>query len=369
MQDFPRFSDLPAELRIQIWRETCPAPGVHVFDVCIPSAQTGLRVSQIQEELKSRDVEIEPPSSVFLDQVMVSQTQNRPASQRDTNKQPPHACRSIESKCSLTADPSTYLISDSVRQSCPEASFSLQPPASASNPNNPNSTNLNSIHLPLRGQGGKQIHYNNISDILHLRFGPSVSYASPFDPGMLNPNDGSEDAYLRVFKSSLSDALLYPWSTGFMLTLQNARSVALDIADLQLEMGLSPRNGFAREAVYQEVKCLAARLARGLEALYVVDYCVGRCRGSIDEMNGLDKTRGELSRNSECNAGEKDPDVFYGNGVTYREVFSLESLGWSEDTPVFIVLEVFAEAIREQQREEGKGCFQGVRVLACEKSG
>ncbi|KAL5043637.1 hypothetical protein BDW71DRAFT_187482 [Aspergillus fruticulosus] len=367
MQDFPRFNDLPAELRIQIWRETCPVPGIHVFDVCIPSVKTGLRLSQAQE---LRHVEISPPSSVFLDQVMVA-PKNRPVSQNDTNQQPRHTCRNASSKCSLTSDPSTYLITDSIRQSCPEASSSLgsQPPASSSNPDNPNSIKLNSIYLPLRGQGGKQIHYNNISDTLHLRFSRSASYASAFDPGMLNPNDGSEDAYLRVFKSSLSDVLLYPWSKGFTTTLQDARRVALDKADLQLEIDLSSRNRFTRDAVYQEVNCLAAHFARGLEVLYVVDYCVGGCSGGIDERNGADKIRGELSRHLGDNVGERDPDVFYGNGVTYREVCSLESLGWSEETPVFMVLEMFAEAIRKQQQEEGKDCFQGVRVLACEESG
>ncbi|KAL6236462.1 hypothetical protein BDW75DRAFT_206867 [Aspergillus navahoensis] len=367
MQGFPHFNDLPAELRIQVWRQTCPAPGIHVFDVCIPSAQTGLRISQAQE---LRHVEIEPPSSIFLDQIMVP-SKNRPAFQKDSNKQQTrHICRNATSKCSLTSDPSTYLMTDSIRQSCPEASSALgfQSPASSSNPSNTDSTKLNCIHLPLRGHGGKQIHYNNISDTLHLRFGPSTSYTSAFDPCMLNPNDGSEDAYLRVFKSSLSDALLYPWSTGFTSTLQNARRIALDLADLQLEMGLGLRNGFVYEAVYQEVECLAARLARGLEVLYVVDYCAGRCRG-ISKKDGLSKRRGELSKESGYNAGEEDPDIFYGNGVTFREVFSLESLDWSEESPVFMVLEMFAEALREQQREEGKVCFQGVRVLICEEPG
>ncbi|KAL4740784.1 hypothetical protein BDV11DRAFT_84692 [Aspergillus similis] len=374
MQDFPRFNDLPAELRIQIWRATCPAPGIHVFDVCIPSGQTGWRISQVQKGLKSGHLGNISPSSVFLDQLMVSrttQTNKRPASHRGTTKQLRHTCRNADSICSLTSDPSIYLVADSIRQSCPEASSSLQPLLSAplSNPNGDINTKLNSIHLPLRGQSGKQIHYNNILDTLHLRFGPPTSYASPFDPGMLNPNDGSEDAYLRIFKSSLSDVLLYPWSNEFTLTLQNARRVALDIADLRLEIGLSSRNRFSREAVYQELECLASRLARGLEVLYVVDYCAGGCRSPTGEMDGLTNTRGELWRMLAHKPDERDPDVFYGNGVTYQEVICLESLGWNEETPEFIVLRMFAEAIRKQQGKEDQGCFQGVRVLACQTSG
>ncbi|KAL4751462.1 hypothetical protein BDW72DRAFT_91543 [Aspergillus terricola var. indicus] len=374
MQDFSRFNELPAELRIQIWRAACPAPGIHVFDVCIPSAQTGWRISQVQQGLNSGHLGNSIPSSVFLDQLTVSQnTQSKtgPASQRGTTKQSQHTCRNANAICSLISDPSTYLIADSIRQSCPEASSSLQPLPSAplGNPNGNISTKLNSIHLPLRGQEGKQIHYNNLLDTLHLRFGPPTSYASPFDPGMLNPNDGSEDAYLRIFKSGLSDVLLYPWSNEFTLTLRNARRVALDMADLHLEIGLSSRNRFARETVYQEVECLASRLAKGLEVLYVVDYCAGGCRSRTGEMDGLTNTRGELWRMLAHKTGERDPDVFYGNGVTYQEVTSLESLGWSEETPVFIVLKMFAEAIREQQGEEDQGCFQGVRVLACQTSG
>ncbi|KAL4813655.1 hypothetical protein BDW67DRAFT_192706 [Aspergillus spinulosporus] len=366
MQEFPRFDDLPAELRIKIWQAACPAPGIHVFDVCIPSAQTEWRISQAQQGSKSRHVGNGSQSSVFLDQFMVSETKNRSVSQKCTTNQSRHTCRNVNANCSLTSDPSIYLVADSIRQSCLEASSSLQPRQSApsSNPNDKISTKVNSIHLPLRGQRGKQVNYNNILDTLHLCFGPPTSYASPFDPGVLNPNDGSEDAYLRIFKSGLSDVLLYPWSNDFTLTLQNARRIALDIADLDLEIGLSSRNRFARETVYQEVECVASRLAKGLEVLYVVDYCAGDCRSR--EMNGLENARGELRSMLSHNAGERDPDVFYGNGVTYREVTSLESLGWTEETPLFIVLRMFAEAIREHQEEENQRCFQGVRVLACQ---
>lgn len=369
MQDFPRFNDLPAELRIQIWRATCPTPGIHVFDVCIPSAQTGWRISQAQKGLKSRHVGNGSPSSVFLDQFIVSKDKSRLVSQRGTTKQSRHTCSNANANCSLTSDPSIYLVADSIRQSCLEALSSIQPRPSAPslNPNDKISTKVNTIHLPLRGQGGKQVHYNSILDILHLRFGPPTSYASPFDPGVLNPNDGSEDAYLRIFKSGLSDVLLYPWSDELTLTLQHARRIALDIADLHLEIGLGPRNRFARETVYQEVECLAARLAKGLEVLYVVDYCAGSCRSR--ETDGMGNTQGELRKMLAYTTGEREPDVFHGNGVTYREITSLESLGWNEETPMFIVLKMFAEAIREQQGEEDQGCFQGVRVLACQTSG
>ncbi|RDW76291.1 uncharacterized protein DSM5745_06283 [Aspergillus mulundensis] len=366
LQGFPRFYDLPAELRIQIWREACPTPGIHAFDVCIPSPQTGLRIFQARAEVKGEDVhmQFEPPTSVFLDQVVVPQTKNKPVPQSDSNKRDQSTCRNANTKCSLTSDPSAYLLTDSIAQSCPEASSSFNPPAS-SNRSSTTNTKINTVNLPIRGPKGKQIHYNNLTDTLHLRFGPSVLANTPFDPWFLNPYDGSEDAYIRVFKGSLSDILLYPWSTELTGTLQSARRIAIDIADLQMEM--APTHAFALEAIYQEVECLVARFAKGLEVLYAVDYCMGQCRRC--ETAGV-KVRGDLTRKLDYIAGEREPDVIYGNGATYSEVYDLEALGWSEETPAFIVLKMFAEAIGKQQREEGKGevCFQGVRVLACRQS-
>ncbi|KAL4905771.1 hypothetical protein BDW74DRAFT_12694 [Aspergillus multicolor] len=365
LQDFHRFYDLPPELRIQIWREACPTPGIHAFDICIPSPQTGLRIAQAREKLKGEDGHFEPPTSVFLDQVVMPQAKNNPIPTKDTNKQDKSTCRNTESKCSLTSDPSTYIMSNSIAQSCPEASSSLKPPAPLSNQSN-------TITLPIRSQNDNKITYNNKTDTLHLRFGPSVSSNTFLDPWFLNPYDGSEDAYIRVFKSSLSDILLYPWSNEFTDTLQNARRIALDIADLALEMMTA--YDFAREAIYQEVECLVTRFARGLEVLYVVDYCAGGCKGYGAAGRGVQPgVRGNLSRKLKYKAGaaggEREPDVFYGNGATYSEVFDLETLGWSEETPAYIVLKMFAEAIGKYQREEAGGegemCFQGVRVLAC----
>lgn len=79
------------------------------------------------------------------------------------------------------------------------------------------------------------------------------------------------------------------------------------------------------------------------------------------------RTKDGLSRKLGFDKGERSPDVFYGNGATYREVFALEELGWNEASTGFLIARDLALAIwnKQMSSEPQKPCFQGVRVLAC----
>ncbi|KAL4781532.1 hypothetical protein BJX76DRAFT_363543 [Aspergillus varians] len=363
MQRFPRFPCLPSELRIQIWQETRPRPGIHAFNVCIPSHANYPQISQAQYEPRTAENESEPLSGVFFDQITVPQAKNLVLPSRPhINTSSTEQNLQCDAKSDPSSDPSAYLVTDSVRQSCPEAlsSLEIQP---VSNTRNINESN-NSVHLPARGHD-KRIWYDNTSDVLLLQFSRPIS----LNMGMLDPNGGAEDDYTRVFKSWLSDIFLYPWSSEFTSTLLNARRVAIDVAEIETEM--SPLSSIFREIIYQEVQCLSYWLQNDLEVLYVVDRCVGRCRGC--RKGGLDissltaQAKRGLSKRLEHHVVERESDVFYGNGVTFREIFALESLGWSEKSPTFVVLSMFAEAIQEHQGKQA--CFQGVRVLACQETG
>ncbi|KAL4946279.1 hypothetical protein BDV06DRAFT_218608 [Aspergillus oleicola] len=386
MQQFPQFTHLPAELRIQIWKEAASTPSIHAFDVCCPSPSR-TRCSLTRNKSGVLD---HTTSGVYLDQIPLSRSDDTSNPRRDKEGQK----KEIKCASGLPFDPSI-----SIRYSCSEAFAAVrkqdnlqQMCLSRSNPapgdNNLEDIDFDTVYLLGRG-GNKYIRYNNAIGLLHLRFGPSLPTNSHM--GILDPNGSAEDDYtLRVFKGSLSNVFLYPWSSGMVSTLQNARMVAFDAADLEPAMPLSMLRSLAPEALKWEVNCLAGRFME-LELFYVVDYSIDRVEHEYEksfDSRPKSSPEGSLSRScgpegTRCLARKlymhpatasavaaRQPDVFYRNGVTYREVFDLEALGWSEESPLFVVLRMLCEEIWKQQfalleGSKGRVPFQGVRVLRC----
>ncbi|KAL2836141.1 hypothetical protein BJY01DRAFT_252106 [Aspergillus pseudoustus] len=357
MKRFPQFTRLPGELRRQIWQETCPLPGFHAFDVCIPSTSKDSRVYKALQTPENARESTEASfhikkysDTVFLDHFMSTTTMENKSHSTSTSQ-----------KCE--SDPSAYHITSSVRQTCFEALETLRarssPPRSAtsttSRPTTPESsirsTYSNGIYLPARR---KWITYDNSNDVLFLRFGSPVS---PPDTLL----DEQED-YVRTFNSGLSDVLLCPWSEEFTETLRNARRVALDLAELEITAHASVNE----EAVEQDIAYLACCLQNDLEVLYIIVHQ----SGSGSETDRVDigslQTMGPAGKSLSSPGFEKrDPNVFYGQGVTYHEVFALESFGLGEETREFQALKMLGDAIREQQGEQGM--FRGVRALVCQR--
>ncbi|KAL4930114.1 uncharacterized protein BDV17DRAFT_290097 [Aspergillus undulatus] len=195
------------------------------------------------------------PSGVFLDHVTIDRIKDIAGDDRHQ--------RTKDRKTGLTFDPSSYLAANSLRQSCSEA-FSLFPASKPSPPDRGNTFehDSNTIHLPARDPS-RSIIYDNQTDLLHLRFGPAL----PYDLGTFDPNGSADEDYApRVFKSSLSDILLYPWTPEMSSTLRNARRIAIDLADLELALPLSLLRAVAPQALGQEVACLVEWFQLGLEA-------------------------------------------------------------------------------------------------------
>lgn len=82
----------------------------------------------------------------------------------------------------------------------------------------------------------------------------------------------------------------------------------------------------------RNVKELASFFRRDHDCLYIVDHCIGRCGECGKAGSDIDKiaarTKDRLSKILSFDEGDRSPDVFYGNGATYREVFALED--WLE---------------------------------------
>ncbi|KAL3460742.1 hypothetical protein BJX64DRAFT_290050 [Aspergillus heterothallicus] len=349
MKRFPQFTRFPAELRRQIWQDTCPLPGFHAFDVCIPSTSEESRLSQATRLHETATEDEGLPSrikkyrdTVFLDQFM-------PAAEIKPNQR--KGIRKFET------DPSAYHITTSVRQSCFEALESLRTRSEATNPKQilPNTSKnpTNNVYLPTRDQW---IKYDNMNDVLFLRFGDPVSL-----PASLLDEHEEEEGYVRTFSSGLSEMLLCPWSEEFTETLRTARRVALDLSELEVTAD-TPE---AEEAVAQDIAYLACCLQNELEVLYVIVSSVEGVEGG-----GLDAVSLQMMGNVGrvlCAPGfeKRGPDVFYGKGATCHEVFAWERLGLGEETREFWVLKMLADAVREQQGEQG--VFRGVRALVCQR--
>lgn len=159
------------------------------------------------------------------------------------------------------------------------------------------------------------------------------------------------------------------WSPSLAAALYNSRRIAIDVSQIW------PNLAEDQHRLVQDIVFLACTVQNDLEVLYLVDYSAGiganHARAAKDLMekndNGLCR---RLHHDWETDKMRKG-DVIEGVGMTWREVFGLEKLGWHERHPGFVFGEIFDEVVRLQQANwYGKGnsqaTFKGVRVLVAE---
>jgi len=318
-QIFPQFPLLPAELQLKIWNSVLPRPAIHCFDVCFPSPQGSFERST--RAFTAADGSIIDQSryaayknTVFLDQLH-SQT-----------------------------DPSVYKLAEALKRTCVDAANETAMGRS-SPPRNARTDDVNSVYLPGKDQ---RIQYDNTTDVLWLRFGSPGAIADVSHQVL----EGEH----RVFSSGISDALEGIWSSELASTLQGARRIALGLSETWAATHV-------QEIYVEEISYLSCVLQRDLEVLYLIDEGFSQqSQGGEDEVS--EKEAGETPPLT-LDSAEREGDVIYGMGKTYREVRDLRQLGWEESHPSFVVCQILDETIRSQQGD--KDTFRGVRVLVCEE--
>ncbi|GKT94634.1 multicopper oxidase [Colletotrichum tofieldiae] len=334
---FTNFPELPAELRLKVWGEATARPSMHIFDVCFPSWRGGdrsKRAFQATDGTMSQSSHArwtKYSECVFLDSLEVG-----PAELARQTSVARHAF-----------DPSVYRFRRTMRLACPEASAAVW--------RRMRGKSVNTVYLPGRNE---RIQYDNDEDVLFLRFR---------DGGAIT--DLSHGALFGEFEASgmngLTDILEGPWSTEMAETLRDAQCIALDVAETWDPSAIGT-------VLFEEVAYLACCLHQGLRVLYLVDHCHGRCTRCKrhDTKSSQLQARGglyrELQNRDIDNAMVRTPDIIYGVGKTYREVFDLEGLGWSHEHPNYVFARGVDEVIRSQQADTDKQGFEGVRVLLVE---
>jgi hypothetical protein len=334
---FPQFAALPPELRVKIWEESLFGPSMHIFDVCFPSWRGNERSKRafsrsdgsMTEENSLRYQKYK--DSVFLDALEVdSQELSR------TTRIARHRF-----------DPSMYQHRERLQLTNTESCCTLK---------TPDDIDENTVYLPGRN---RKIQYNNSTDTLFLRFRDGGAVTGLSQTLIFGPEPRPSSI------GSLGQVLEESWSPEIAQTLGGARRIALDVAETWSTTTVG-------DVLLMEIGYLASCLQEGLEVLYLVDHCPGRCgRCKRDRLQGADmSTRRALSatlHGEEREEVERDPDVIHGIGKKYTEVLDLEALGWEDCHPTFIFAIIMDHAIRSQQRDcKGEISFKGIRVLVVE---
>ncbi|KZL66554.1 multicopper oxidase [Colletotrichum tofieldiae] len=300
---FTNFPELPAELRLKVWGEATARPSMHIFDVCFPSWRGGDRSKRA---FQATDGTMSQSSHArwtkYSECVFLDSLEVGPAELARQTSVARHAF-----------DPSVYRFRRTMRLACPEASAAVW--------RRMRGKSVNTVYLPGRNE---RIQYDNDEDVLFLRFR---------DGGAIT--DLSHGALFGEFEASgmngLTDILEGPWSTEMAETLRDAQCIALDVAETWDPSAIGT-------VLFEEVAQLQAR-------------------------GGLYR---ELQNRDIDNAMVRTPDIIYGVGKTYREVFDLEGLGWSHEHPNYVFARGVDEVIRSQQADTDKQGFEGVRVLLVE---
>ncbi|KAI8713527.1 2EXR domain-containing protein [Fusarium sp. LHS14.1] len=309
--EFHQFTRLPLELQTQIWEEYTPSgPAMHVFDVCFPSWKGEDRAEQAFKESEAkREVTDQYKKQVFLDR--------------------------FESEHGAF-DPSMYRVTTSSRL-ISRVAYEITRNIEAKQ-------ETNTIHLPGRAQ---KITIPT-SDVLMLRFRE-------------HPVDHTQLATETLnCPPPIGELLQSQWSGEMASALQRAKRIAIDVTETWA-------TGLYGEMGFEEITFFASTIQKGLEVLYLVDDCAGRCKGCEREdakAEGLqrrDQLWKDLNEDDETRPG----DIIRAVSRRYVEVFDLEGLGWAEH-PSYMFARIISAAIRSQQRDEDKGKFQGVRVLVVE---
>ncbi|KAK1675071.1 hypothetical protein BDP55DRAFT_553569 [Colletotrichum godetiae] len=334
---FTKFAELPAELRLKVWNEAAAGPSIHIFDVCFPSWRGTDRSRRAFQSIEGNISEDNHARwTKYRDCVFLDALEAGPAELARQTRIARHM-----------RNPSVYKQRQTMRLVCSEASAAVERRLKG--------RSMNSVYLPGRNQ---RIQYDNEEDVLLLRFG---------DGGALT--DLSHGVLFGEFEASgvnnLTEVLEGPWSAEMAETLRDAQLIALDIAETWTPATVGA-------AMFEEVAYLACCIQRGLRVLYLVDHCPGRCT-RCEKQNitrSQLQTRGELydqlhSRDMDA-ARLRPADVIHGVGKTYREVFDLEGMGWSDEHPIYMFARVMDEMIRNQQADADTQDFEGIRVLLVE---
>lgn len=335
---------------------------MHMFDVCVPSSPAPAGHNPASEPSKKDD-------GLYLEEADDTLHLDTLKALNDT-PEPPVTIATQGTRFRI--NPSIYIFQDSLRATCRDSADTLRRMTGSTRRGNGQDTNT--IHLP---SGRALLTYNNAQDVLHLRFTP---------PAFRFPGGAGD----RRHASPISAVFESIWSEGLAAALHHARRVAIDVSQLWPDLARGQGD------VMDDIACLACVLQNNLEVLYLVDYCAGRCNNKGARVGGLVGRDGGLYRKlygHGCGGGggtdvseevwdrerRREPDVFYGVGKIWREVFELEELGWGERHPGFVFVEAFSEVVRIQQGslvgEKYQGAvrkevqFQGIRVLIAEDEG
>ncbi|KAM0558352.1 hypothetical protein ACHAPJ_005046 [Fusarium lateritium] len=317
---FRHFGNLPLELQIKIWQTyTHPGPAMHIFDVCFPSWKgegRAERAFETQKGDKAGEAKFNKyKKTVFLDRL-----------------------DSIGGKAIF--DPSMYHATASSRLINRIADQTVRETEARQD--------MNEIHLPGRAQ---KISIPS-SDVLMLRF-----REEPADH-----NDLATETLLCP--PPIKDILENQWSSEMASALQNAKRVAIDVAETWA-------TGLYGELGLEEIAFFACTIQKGLEVLYLVDDCTGRCKQcgrpnvKMDEIRTRDTLwKGLRTKNTDDQ--ERPGDIVNAVSRRYVEARNLKALGWEEEHPSYIFACMIDAAIKSQQEGADRGTFQGVRVLVVE---
>lgn len=326
LSTFTKFAQLPGELQLRIWEEATAGPSMHVFDVCFPSWQGNDRSRAAFTSHEDTPLYTKYKNSAFLDIL------DEPTEREKTGSVMIHQL-----------DPSMYRLRDALALTSVDAAASSALKGE----------DTNTVILP----GRKRIvRYDNSADVLFLRFSNGANNLSEDVLG------GAEEIPFGL--GTFSPVLVVPWSPEMTATVRSARRIALDVTETWTPKG-------NRAMLFEEIASLACHLEEGLEVLYLVDHCAGRCtRCKREGLKASElQTWGSLARNlheDDEDNGSRSGDVIRGVGKTYREVFDFERLGWEDFHPTYIFARIMTAAILTQQKDTGRETFKGVRVLLAE---
>ncbi|KAG7417358.1 hypothetical protein Forpe1208_v003875 [Fusarium oxysporum f. sp. rapae] len=317
---FEHFGNLPLELQMKIWQTyTHPGPAMHIFDVCFPSWKGDERAERAFDT-KRKDKAGEAKLNNYKKMVFLDRLEN------------------VRSKTAF--DPSVYhatatsrLISRLTEQTVRETEARQD---------------MNEIHLPGRAQKVSI----PASDVLILRFREEPS----------DHNDLATETLL--VPPPIKDILENQWSPEIATALQNAKKVAIDVSETWA-------TGLYGELGLEEVAFFACTIQKGLEVLYLVDDCTGRCKqcGRQNVRMSEITTRDALwkgLRTKNTDDQERPGDIVHAVSRRYVEARNLSALGWEEEHPSYIFACLIDAAIKSQQEGTDRGKFQGVRVLVVE---
>jgi hypothetical protein len=338
---FSMFVSLPPELQLQVWSAAIESPAMHVFEICLPPEDSNEASSNIH---RSR--------MAFTSSTQGPMTRDRQLRFDKFNK-------TAFFDAVLTSDPSMYRWQRALAQTCVDAALTMAKRAPIE-PINRSQTaqkgrGYNTVYLP---GCDRHVSYDNSMDVLHLRL--------PTGPGSSTAADTLLCPSRRSSPSGIGKLLDAQWSDELASTIQQARFIAFDVVDTWTDVSVGP-------LIMEEVAFLACTLQHDLEVIYLVDNCAGRCSscGKKGVQTKEMQTRGseldrELHGTTEQELARK-PDVVQGVGVTYREVFELEKLGWDTYHPTYVFARILDDAIRAQQRDGlDASPFRGVRILVSE---